>query len=243
MIEKIKSLLKQTIKIEEFDGRDVLFLPKEPFLELWQLREQEIEELIKEGHTKEFAKKLALRDYFKILNPKPHPVKVTSFSYRRTYSAVSNKELILDKYIEKDFYMWANHLRKEAKKFIEVYVFDEKEVKKIMDEVEEKIKEKEKVLKEILNNPNKFELLRTDYQVRKERDTLYQPVINARVFNLDTNSLEDRVYNLYLRVKVPNIIWEYTKPIPKKPRPSPLIEGIKEYENIFGRIYIKKRDD
>ena len=239
--EKIIELLKKAQRIEEFDNRDIVFLPQEPFLELWRIREREIDRLVQEGHTEEYAKKTALREYFKLLNPTPQPVKVLSFGYKRIYSIVKNKDIILDKYIKKDFYMWANHLRKEAKKFIKDFVNDESKVKKVMDEVEEKIKKRERLLEEILNNPDKFEIMRTDLEFRGEK--LFQPVINARTFNLKKQMLEDRVLNLYLREKVPNVIWEYNKPIPKKPRPSPLLEGIKEFENVFGRIYIKRKED
>jgi hypothetical protein len=42
---------------------------------------------------------------------------------------------------------------------------------------------------------------------------------------------------------VPNIIWEYKEPIPKKKRPSPILDGIKDYENVFGRVYVKKKNE
>jgi len=237
MKDRIIEIFKRAKKIEEFEGKEVIFLEEEDFKTLWGMRQKDIDGLIQEGNTPEYAKKAAMRDYFKLINPVLKPVKVVSFNYKQAYSMVRTKEIILEKYLESDFYKWANHLRKETKKFIKDFVNDEKEVKKVMDEVEEKIKQKKKILDEILKNPDKYELLRTDVEFK---DTIYQPVLNVRVYNPDTKVLEPYVYNIYLRDKVPNVVWEWKEPIPKKRRPRPILDGLKNYENVFGKIYIKR---
>ena len=179
-----------------------------------------------------------MRDYFKLLNPSLNPIKVLSFSYQKVYSLVKNKDIILEKYIERDFYMWANHKRKEVKKFIKEFVYDEKEAKKKMDEVEEEIKEKERLLKDILKNPNKYELIRTDLEFRNP-EKIYVPVVNYREY---AKGEYKKTKSAYLREDVPNIVWEIKEEIPKKPRPCVMDRELKKYKNVFGRIYIKERE-
>ena len=238
MREKLLEILKKAEKIEEFEDRNVVFLPKKEFEYLWKIREAEIEELIRLGNDERYAKKVAMRDYFKLINPSLNPIKVLSFGYQKVYSLVKNKNIILEKYIERDFYMWANHKRKEVKRFIEEFVYDEKEAKQKLDEVEEEIREKEKLLMDILKNPDKYELIRTDLEFRNP-EKIYVPVINYREY---VNGNFKPAKSAYLREDVPNIVWEIKEEIPKKPRPCVMDKELKNYENVFGRVYLKKRE-
>ena len=236
---ELKEILKKAEKIEEFEERIIVFLAEKEFKYLYELKEKEIKELIRLGNSEEYAKKTAMRDYFKIINPSLNPVKVLSFGYRKVYSLVKNKDIILAKYLERDFYMWANHKRKELKKFIEDFVGDEREVKKKRDEVEEEIKEKEKLLNEILKNPDKYNLIRTDLEFRNPQK-IYSPIVNIREFS---NGEFKPAISVYLRENVPNIVWEIKEKIPRKPRPSIVTKELEEYENVFGRIYLKAKDE
>ncbi len=90
---------------------------------------------------------------------------------------------------------------------------------------------------DILKNPDKYELIRTDLEFRNP-EKIYVPVINYREY---VNGEFKPSKSAYLREEVPNIVWEIKEEIPKKPRPSVMDRELKNYENVFGRIYLKKR--
>jgi hypothetical protein len=54
-IEKLKTLLKQVEKIEEFDNRNIIFLPEEPFKALWEMKQAEVKLLLQQGHNEYYA--------------------------------------------------------------------------------------------------------------------------------------------------------------------------------------------
>jgi len=231
MKRKIAKLLSQVERKETFEGRDVYFVNEDVFKELWKLRENEINRLIQEGHDESYAKKIALKEYFKLINPKPQPVKITSFGYHASFSLVKDRDKIFNKYnLKKDFYSWANRERKRIKEYIEKNIFDEKEAKKLMDIVEKKIENAKTILNEILKNPDKFEIIRTDIMYR---DNIYIPTIYVRF-------REGHTRPIYLRELVPNIVWELKAPIVNKKRELKILKELEEYENPFHYYYIKK---
>jgi hypothetical protein len=60
MKDKIIEIFKRAKKIEEFEDRKVIFLEEEDFKKLWEMRQKEIDRLIQEGNTPEYAKKAAM---------------------------------------------------------------------------------------------------------------------------------------------------------------------------------------
>jgi hypothetical protein len=66
-IEKLKTLLKQAEKIEEFDNRNIIFLPEEPFKALWEMKQAEVELLLQQGHNEYYANKKTLHFFKKNL--------------------------------------------------------------------------------------------------------------------------------------------------------------------------------
>ncbi len=233
MKEKIAKLLSQAEK-KTFDNREVFFVGRDVFMELWKLREAEIKRMVEEGHDESYALKTALSGFFKLLNPKPQPMKFKSFGYHPKYSLVRDREKIFNKYdLEKDFYRWANRERKMIKEYIKENIFDEVEAQKLLDMVERKIKKAELTLKEIKKNPDRFNIIRTD--IIHRGDKVYKPVLYAR---FKENS---RSYPLYLKELVPNVFWELKEPVIKKKKEIKFLKELEEYENPFHYYYIKEK--
>ena len=235
MKEKINEIiLNNLIKIDEFENRKVFFVKKEGFEELWDLREKHKKELIENGFNEKMAKRFALKDYLKIINPKKEPVKFINYGLLPAYTLVVDKEKILKKYIDAEFYKWKNRTLKKAKKEMDL-INDEVErykyelmIKNLIDEVEE-------IYKDIKENPDKYEILYTRYE-RISKDKLMQPCIYF--FTLENGRLKG--LHEYLRKEVPNIIYDGEIIKPPKKNTKDIEKRLAKMRNVFGNIYIKK---
>jgi hypothetical protein len=107
---------------------------------------------------------------------------------------------------------------------------DEKEIEKIKNKLEDKIKKAEKIYLEIKNNPSAFKIIRTDFAYVKE---LYKPYITYYSYK------DEKHHKDYLRKEVPNVLWDGEIIKPKKPKIK-IDKILKEMENPFGGIYIKR---
>jgi hypothetical protein len=218
-------------KIKEFGDVVVGYLQKEDFLKLWDLREKKIAEYIKEGLSKKEAKRVVFRDKIKIINPLPSPVKVMNFGYAPCYSLIKDRKKIIENYLERDFAIWVNKMRKNAN-LLAAEAESEKEEQKIRDKFEAQIEEGRKYYEKIKAG-KVDEVIRTDYLFVKE---LYKPVIYIKY--IENNKIKQK--KEYLRKKVINVVYEDDFPIPKKPKRDLKMEKkLKEMKNVFGLYYIK----
>jgi len=233
MKQEIKKILSEPVKIEEYEERKIVYLGKKSFEKLWDLREEKVKELIESGLNRVGAIKYAYGDIFKIINPHKAPIRVLAFGLGINYSMVSDKEKIISKYIERDFYIWANKKRKELKKYIKEQETDETKISSFMQKIENEIKQKEEILKDIISHPQKYELLRCNYFFKEVK---YVPFIY--LFDYHT----EKSKKVYLKKDVLNVVYEENEPIKKKRRKSKIEERLSDMENIFGYIYIKERE-
>jgi len=227
---KVQEILARA-KIKEFDSRMVGFLEKEDFLELWKIREKEIEELKKAGMSENEARKYAFRDSFKIINPLPLPVKVINFGYGIGYMLVKDEEKIKER-VEKDWAIWVNKMRKNAK-ILAKKETSEKERKKIIDKFEAQIKEAEKYYL-MIKEGKADEVIVSDFEFVNE---LYKPMIYIKYLN---EKKEPKTKTLYLRKDVINVVYEDDIIIPKKSK-AKIDKKLKEMKNVFGYYYIKNK--
>ena len=225
---KVQEILARA-KIKEFDSRMVGFLEKEDFLELWKIREKEIEELKKAGMSENEARKYAFRDSFKIINPLPLPVKIINFGYGIGYMLVKDEEKIKER-VEKDWAIWVNKMRKNAK-ILAKKETSEKERKKIIDKFEAQIKEAEKYYL-MIKEGKADEVIVSDFEFVNE---LYKPMIYIKYLD---KKKEPKTKTIYLRKEVINVIYEDDIFIPKKSK-AKIDKKLKEMKNVFGYYYIK----
>lgn len=234
MKDKINTIiLENVIKSEEFEGRKILYIKEEGFNFLWDLRQNEINRLIEEGDKKTFAKKKALADYFKIINPQKTPIKVLSYSLMASYTLVKDKTKILEKYIDAEFANWEKSTWINAKKKMKE-MNDEVEIHKFELMVKDNIERTRQIYEDIKNNPDKYNVLYTKFE-RISKEKLYQPIVNFAYFD---NRI--KYSHEYLRKEVPNLIYEDIIKYPKNKKSSEIEKRLSQMRNIFGSIYIKE---
>ena len=229
-MDEVRKILNRAA-IKEFDNKIIGYLNKDDFLRLWTLREQKIKEFIKEGLSEKAAKNAAFWNLCKIVNPLPSPIKVLGFGYAPAYSLVRDKEKILNKYLDRDWAIWVNKMRKNAKKLAKE-AQTEKEKQKIIDKFEAQIKEAEKYY--LMIKEGKVEnIIRTDYFFVSK---LYRSYVFTRYID-NNNKIKNK--KVYLRDEVMNVIYEEDIVIPKKSHLK-IDKELKEMENVFGYYYIKE---
>lgn len=158
------------------------------------------------------------------------PIDYFHIAMQKKYIYVKDKEKIL-KDLDKLFEIWKNTKIKHAKAWIKKYNVDETEAKKFLDSVMQKIGEAYVELSNIKKNPDKYEMIRTNYHYAK-----YYPEIIYRVQG------EDRYRTTLLRKSVINILCYESKKREKKRRRDMEIEAfLKDAYNPFEYIYVKKR--
>ena len=235
-MEKREDIIKKynlnILRVEEFDGIPIYILDRESFEKLWGMKEEKAKELQELGFNYDKAFQKAYYDEFKLLNKYKSPVKILKFTYVPEYSLVVDEEKILKKYLDKEFYKWANRQRKHLKKRAkELGLQTEKELEKLRLSIEDEIAQMEKIKDEIKNCPECFELLYTDIE---KITKLYKPVV--RLYDIKN----DEYYHTNIRTTATNFLYE-TQEIPKrKPRELETLKKVKRMENIFGKIYIKE---
>ena len=111
-----KVLLEHLIKIEEFGDRKIFYVDKEGFLVLIEAKEKEIKRLIEEGLSETIAKREALKEHFKIINPVKEGIKVAGYGYITAYSSVVDKQKILERYLEEEFLKFKRNMYRNLKK-------------------------------------------------------------------------------------------------------------------------------
>jgi len=227
---KVQEILAKA-KIKEFDSRTIGFLEKKDFLELWKIREKEIEELKKAGMSENEAKKHAFKDSFKIINPLPLPIKIINFGYGIGYMLIKDKEKIKAR-VEKDWAIWVNKMRKNAK-ILAKKETSEKERKKIIDKFEVQIKEAEKYYL-MIKEERVDEVIVSNFEFINE---LYKPMIYIKYLN---EKKESKTKTIYLRKDVINVVYEDDIFIPKKSK-AKIDKKLKEMKNVFGYYYIKNK--
>jgi len=226
-MEQVKNILDRAA-IKEFDNKVIGYLNKEDFLRLWSLREQKINEYIKEGIKEKEAAKLPFRDMLKIINPLPVPLRTMGFGYAPSYSLVRNREKILDKYLDKDWNIWVNKMRKNAK-ILAKEAQNEKEKQTIINKFESQIKEAERYY--LMIKEGKIdEVIKTNYFFTKE---LYRSFIYIKY--IDNNKVKNK--KVYLREGVMNLIYEDDIIISKKSKLK-IDKELEKMKNVFGQYYV-----
>jgi hypothetical protein len=218
-------------KLKNFEDRKVGYLKKDDFLELWNMKAEIIKYYELEGYSKKSIETILFNYNFKIINPLPLPIKVTNFAFAVTYSLVKDRESILTKHLDKDFNIWVNKMRKNAKKLAK----EENNIaeqQKIIDKFEAQIQEGERYYHKIKNGEVE-EVIRTNFEFITE---LYRPHIYIKYID-DHNKVISK--SIYLRKDVLNIVYEDDIIIPKKSK-SKIEKKLRKMKNVFGYYYIKE---
>jgi hypothetical protein len=235
--EIYKIIMKHSVKLEEFEERKIYYVDKEGFKKIWDIKEEYIKSLVEAGEKEEFVRTYALRNWIvKIINPVFSGIKVIGYGYINAYSLVIDKEKILEKYLETEFERWKKkqyiQMKKEIKKANDVT-----EQEKVKNFFEETIRQAEELKDSILQHPDKYEIVYTEYPY-KDKNKIVKPVIH---FYYKDKKGNIKKTHAYLRENVPNIVYEENLMLSDKPKIKKIEKTLSQMRNVFGKIFIKEK--
>jgi hypothetical protein len=166
----------------------------------------------------------------KLINPDTPAIKYNLY-LRKTPKIISDREKVMEA-IEREFAIWANVVRKGAKKEIEEHEeYTENDARDLLETAERTIEEEKAKLDALLEDPEGYDIRITNYERAEAYPTIsYATPEGKRVDHLS--------------IRIPNVLWYEEEPGAERRRSDASIQRIVEsYDRIGGTIYFAPMEE